>query len=237
MDGEEMATELTARKIMKICKPFDESTYRNMGLNPIAAYAVHVLETNQMPTTLENVTVALFIMFPKKFSLPGFDDYPDSARVTRVLLHLTPKYVNWLVGNPTRGYALNEAGRQAAIEAAKDLDNPVLGEPAKHILRQPRSKYEREMNRLRGTSAFQKFLARRSTDINKWEVFDLLSAAPYTPAAQLRGRATELLQLAQDFLDTEVTDFLQMILKQFSEIFVGKFSEEKQTRRKGKAIE
>jgi hypothetical protein len=92
------------------------------------------------------------------------------------------------------------------------------------------------MNRLRGSSAFKKYLAQRSSEIKVWEVFDLLGAVPYTPAWQLRGRVSELLQLAQDVHDNEAVDFIKSFLQQFPNVFVDKFSDtKKQSGRNGEA--
>jgi hypothetical protein len=233
--GEKIETSSTSQRIAGLCKPFELKAYDHMGLNPLAAYAVNILATNGVPTTLENITVALFRLFPTKFSLPGFGEYPDSARVTRVLLHLTPKYVNWLIGNPTRGYALNDAGRIAALEATRELKSPnVLGSAMsspkmlkRKAVKPPRFTYEKERSRLLRSSAFQKYLEKRFHEIKVWEVYDLLGAAPYTPTPQLRNRMLELLQLADDVQDREVIEFVKLVLQHFSDVFTDKSGDAK----------
>ena len=110
-------------KNVRDLKPFDERTYEGISLNQLATYTIDLLTKKGFPITFETLTVALFKMFPKKFCLYGFEEYPDAARVNRSLLQLRPKYRNWALGDTKKGYVLTSQGR----EIAEITMLPVLG--------------------------------------------------------------------------------------------------------------
>ena len=105
-------------------EPFSPELYGDVGLNQLLAYAVSYLEGRRYRGTIENITVVTYRMFPNKYSLVGYPQFPDSARVQRVILHLGPKYVGLLEGKNKIGYRLNERGRSVAAETALRLSAP-----------------------------------------------------------------------------------------------------------------
>jgi len=209
-----MRGESTRERIMAVCSEFPIDKYSNFGLNDLMVFAVKLLENNQIPATFENVTFAAHSMFPFKFGLSGYEDMPDSARVNRALLHLTPKYRNWLQGNGSKGYALNDAGREAAAKADAELRS---GKTMSRSGGSPRTKYEVEGPMIKSSSAYQKYS--RGQPILKWEVFALLGGFPYTPSKQLRRRMNELLTVARDASDSAVVAFLEKVLSDFDTMF------------------
>ena len=63
-------------KIEKLQK-IDETKYKNIGLDHLVMYAIGELDKMKADLSFENAVVASFKLFPKKFSLPGFPEYPD----------------------------------------------------------------------------------------------------------------------------------------------------------------
>ncbi len=216
----------TKLRLEEICTPYATDAYTTLKLNDLAAYSINHLQRNGIVVTFENVVVALFLMFPKKFCLSGFEEYPDAARVNRTLLQLRPKYRNYAVGNATRGFVLTERGKRAAISTEELLHEvshqgavKTKSELGRRIA--PRTRYDREVLAITGSSAYSKYTAGRVDEIQRSEIFDLLSAAPYTPSRMLKKRMDDLRQIARDHNDVDVTNFLDMVVEKFSEIFGG----------------
>src|SRR5437879_5397048 len=63
--------------------PFE--TYRGIPLGELAAYAIGILSENRVDCSYENLTVVLFKLFPEKFSLVGFREFPDGDRVSNTI--------------------------------------------------------------------------------------------------------------------------------------------------------
>src|SRR5437870_2173982 len=109
--------------------PFAGSNYEAIDLTGLAAFTLHWLQDRHLPTTFENIVVAAFKMFPAKFSLEGFPNYPDAARVGRTLLQLAPKYRNWARGSVQKGFILTESGLQKAKAVQQALATGAPGSP------------------------------------------------------------------------------------------------------------
>jgi hypothetical protein len=210
---------MNARKtIRELCKSFDPSSYENIDLNRLALYAIWFLEENSVPNTFENIAVASYLMFPEKFSLVGYEEYPDTARINRTLLQLRPKYRNWATGNVQRGYTLTSMGKTVVKQTKELLRNPGLqsrrSEPNK-----PRTRsLELEMERIIHSSVFQKFLEDERDEISRIEVWELLKAAPHTPPKVMREYIRRLQNDARESSHPEsekIVDFLNWIQRRY----------------------
>src|SRR5271157_3228177 len=87
--------------------------YRGISLGELAAYAVKVLIDNQMDCSYENVAVLLFKLFPEKFSLVGFPEYPDGKRVLNSI-SLDARHGGYVLGGRSMGWRLTDKGNEVA---------------------------------------------------------------------------------------------------------------------------
>lgn len=208
--------------IFKICTPFDSEQYNNIDLNRLAVYTIWFLNKNNIPITLENIIVSIFLMFPEKFSLVGYKEYPDSNRVNRALLQLRPKYRNWATGDVQRGFVLTDGGRVVLKQTKNLLDNPHNQskklEPSKSRTRSLKTEMEKIVN----SPIFQKYIQKKEDEISKMEVWEFLGAVPHTPPHFLREYMKKLRNEAEDSGHEKKSDiiiFLSWIQKEYSSIF------------------
>lgn len=61
---------------MKELKPFNPSTYGSIDLDRLVIYAIVKLEELGIELSLENIIVGTFKLFPNKFSLAGYPEFP-----------------------------------------------------------------------------------------------------------------------------------------------------------------
>src|SRR5437879_3742662 len=127
-------------------------------------------------------------MFPRKFALEGFDEYPDAARVGRTLLQLGPKYRNWARGSVQKGFVLTESGAAKAVEVAMSFS----GEGTNKVSRSKRQVLPRTMDlkkdirAIEESSLYRRWKSGILEDGKAIELFDLLGAYAYTPAHVLQ---------------------------------------------------
>ena len=193
-------------------------SYRGVGLNDLLAFAVSCLEEWKHATTFENVAVAAHCMFPGKFSLVGYPQFPDAARVQLVILHLGPKYVGWLEGKKRTGYYLNTRGREAARRAAENLGTPQSGNTAPKFVQDNlanRTAVETRVARLRDSDSFRQFMAGNGQAINDvtlaWEVYGLFITADSLTKAETHR---QLVEAARRQDDQDVEHFLSWVAKE-----------------------
>lgn len=221
-----MTRTLSAREQLLTLSPFPTDAYAGTDLNRLTAYTIHRLRALDVPTSIENIAVANHRMFPRRFAMVGFPEFPDVSRVNRALLQLRPKYRNWATGNASLGWALTRGGVAEAEAVAGQLENkngsaPVSpgdlrAEPSGVLARTLHG--ESSIARLRATSLFEKFKD-GWRDVNALELFDVLEAYTHTPPDVLRSKVRQLKTIAADMKDLDVQQFLDELPHRFPTLF------------------
>src|SRR5438477_4784411 len=146
----------------------DPALYKETSLAALTVYSLFWLHQWQLRRTIEAVSVLNWRLFPDKFGMVGWSEYPDAFRTNRSLLQGQPKYRNWLTGAASKGFSLNERGLEVARGLLVKLGPPTTttGEQAtvasvRTIPTQsvrPRSlEPQREVERVRKSRLFDKW--------------------------------------------------------------------------------
>jgi hypothetical protein len=206
--------------------------YKDVPLTSLTAYSLYWLHKWKLPRTIEAVTVLNWKLFPKKFSMVSFPEYPDAFRTNRSLLQMQPKYRNLLTGAAVKGFSLNERGMEIAQDLNSKFGAPKsgTGDPLGDIREdvQTRNRFsqartlepEREMSRVKASKLFDKWKNGLMTDRDLIHVHALLGIFNHTPAT-VRVRAMKSLEKsAAKVGDEEILHFLDEIRKTFPMILV-----------------
>jgi len=208
------------RRLTEICKAFPKLSYAGIDNNRLAVYAIALLEEHGIPRTQEAITVSLFLMFPEKFSLAGFPEYPEGERVTRTLLQLGKKYRNWADGNKHVGFTLTSTGRSVLQQTKQLLASPQLQLPVnqrtpKEMTRDPL----KEISEIEATQIHQAYKQNKIESLDEFAVWELLQAFPNTPVRALRERLRAMREAAQLGGRDDIVKFLDWVAKQYRETF------------------
>ena len=209
-------------RLKEICRPFSSETYRSIDNNRLAVYTIGLLLEKNLQATQENITVALYLMFPEKFSMVGFAEYPDAERVNRTLLQLGKKYRNWSIGNRHVGYSLNETGKLVMEQTKKFLQSPDMLD-----VRQKRTPKQRTLDpdvsvkEIEQTTLFKNYRSNVQNDSDEFSIWELLRALPYTPKSALNDRLKSMIESAKVSGRKDIVDFLEWVRAKFSYIFQG----------------
>jgi hypothetical protein len=111
---------------IKKLKIDNESLLEGWDNDRLILYIVNILETKNIPTTFDKIVVASFLLFPKRFSLIGFSEYPDAKRVHDCLFHCTYKTKKWIEGGAKQGYKVSEKGMYIFKQAIEGKENRYL---------------------------------------------------------------------------------------------------------------
>ena len=98
--------------------------YSEVALTALTAYSLYWLHQWRLTRTIEAVAILNWRLFPLKFAMVGFQEYPDAFRTDRSLLQMQPKYRNLLTGAAVKGFSLNERGMDTAIDLIRTLGTP-----------------------------------------------------------------------------------------------------------------
>ena len=207
--------------------------YSDVALTALTAYSLFWLHQWKLSRTIEAVTILNWRLFPLKFAMVGFQEYPDAFRTNRSLLQMQPKYRNLLTGAAVKGFSLNERGMDIAHDLIRTLGVPTadtgenLGTLERRDVASKRSglarsiEPERELERLRKSKLFDKWNAGIMTDRDLIHVHTLLGAFDHTPVALRVKAMKELEKNASDLHDDEALRFLADVRKTFPQVFIG----------------
>lgn len=192
-------------------KKADPKIYKNIDLDRLAVYVINILEKNNIPLYYEYIGVALFKMFPEKFALLTFKEYPDMNRIADVLqLNLNPTHRNWAIGNIKNGFMLTAAGRQIVDQADDMLRNPdaqKILKPAKL----PRMKsIQFEISEILKSPIYNKWKNNKN-DINEFDILSFLGVMSFTSKLIIKKRVNDLKGMAINTSSKEVTEFINYI--------------------------
>jgi hypothetical protein len=213
----------------------DSALYENLPLTSLTAYSLFWLHQWQLRRSIEAVAVMNWRLFPRKFAMVGFPEYPDAFRTNRSLLQGQPKYRNLLSGAASKGFSLNQRGMDIARELVQVLGVPSTDEgqelgtareldtPPKPKGQQRSIEPEREMERIRTSKLYEKWKSGVMADRDLIHVHALLGIFDHTPT-KLRTKAIkDLERSAADVNDEEALKFLQDVRQAFPQALVGKY--------------
>ncbi|NUQ85132.1 MAG: hypothetical protein HUU11_10495 [Anaerolineales bacterium] len=102
---------------------FDPNNYTKITLNDLVVYSVYYLHKQGHAVTSEDIISACFVLFPKRFSMRKYPQYPDSGIVSRRWGDCKSK--GYLKGNATKGFQITARGIRRAEKVGKALGKPL----------------------------------------------------------------------------------------------------------------
>jgi len=163
------------------------------SLDPLVIVALFKLYDSQESTSMESIAVTAFKLFPDRFSMLQFPEYPDYMRVfTAVRMHLK-KYVE---GDMKKNsFLLNGKGRIFAEEVLERIESGT-GSSLK-----PKAEFKRKKNTklilaVTKTTGFKKFEDKNLDKINRFDVCETLHCTTEASDEHLRSNLAILQQMA-----------------------------------------
>jgi hypothetical protein len=153
-----------------------EGDYLSVDNDRLILFTVGILDLNRIEPTFDKIVVAAFRLFPKKFSLIGFPEYPDAKRINDCLLHCVHEPKKWLFGNAQSGYKITDRGRYYLDEAKKILEGKI--KVTKKYAVFARRKELTFIRLLKKTSAFKKYEHGDKGSITEAEILEALRVDP-----------------------------------------------------------
>lgn len=167
-------------------------------------------------------------LFPKKFHLPGYPDYPDANRVRREIQRIegtlsTPGMKKLAKGNMKTSYEITEEGLQRLklIEEklARDLSTKISIEKE---MEDRRGKMGRLLSEIEKHPLYRQYtdsLSKNNIEIPEHLLRDLLLATMETPVEELRERMERLIKYCEAFNKQQLKQFLELCKKKNKHIF------------------
>lgn len=202
----------------------NEEQYENIGIDRLVLFAVSVLEDMDIEPTFDKVVVAIYKLFPDRFSLIGFPEYPDGKRIHDGLFRCTYKNKKWLSGNAKSGYKITDKGTYFLREAKKMLSGEI-GDKEKKIESTPKRKEFTFIKYLKDSEAFNKFQNENVEGVTEREILDSIKV-PNKKKNKIGKNLKRFLDYARRIEDEEAEEFLLFVREELDYSFEGKEKDE-----------
>jgi len=185
-----------------------QGDYSSLDKDRLVLFAVDFLELRKIEPTFDKIVVATFKLFPTKFSLIGFPEYPDGRTIYYCVFNHCTITRKWLSGNVQSGFRITDRGKYFLEETKKILEGKIR--LTKKYSTIPRRKELTFLNLLKKTPAYRKFLEGRQGDITEFEILEALKVQPKSPSLMSK-HVEKYLEYALRLSDKNVVKFLEFV--------------------------
>jgi DNA-binding PadR family transcriptional regulator len=168
--------------------------------------------------------VILYKLFPEKYSLVGFPEFPDTLRVNRAMTShcITAGYIDGTLKR--NSYFLTPKGRIVAEDLLDQIESGTTSQRKRSDLKQ--SKYIRLVKGVSDTTGFEKFSAKHLKEIKKFDVCESLHCTIDADEEHLKRNLETLTQHAINtkkisnfaVISESVLEYLQYIESNWEEL-------------------
>ena len=192
-------------KIQKL-EPFDCPSYEAIDLDRLIIYTTVNLQEIGVELSLENIIVGAFKLFPKKFSLSGYIEFPDATRVEKCLWRCKGKKRQWIGGKTPHGYQVTEKAKIIATQTEAQLSNTALQKNQKTASRTRRK--ESILKETTDSPAYNKYISNQGDSISESDLCYLLQGTLDSSRQVLKENLTSLKKFAKELEREKVVKFL-----------------------------
>lgn len=223
---------LSSERELLTVQPIPAARYENEQLAALTVYSIHWLRQWELRPTVESITVLNHRLFPDRFGMDSFPEFPDANRTLRSLLQCGPKYRGWLSGSNRRGYAITPSGRALVEELLRRVGYPQVGKlllghateaPRRRTLKRKEKTrdvdFKAEIAQLRGSRLFERWSSGPLQDRDLIHVYSALGVFDHTPAAAKRQRLNDLKDSTRKASDSEIGKLLENVELSFPGLF------------------
>jgi hypothetical protein len=181
--------------------------YMPLDKDRLVLFATNYLESKQIEPTFDKIVVTAFKLFPKKFSLIGFQEYPDGRTIYYCVYNHCTLTKKWLFGNVQSAFRLTERGGYFLDETRKMLEGKIV--QTRTYKTSPRRKETTFISILKKTKAYEKYLQKEKEQISKSEFLEALRVSPDSKAL-IQANLTKYLEYAHRINEPSVVKFLEL---------------------------
>jgi hypothetical protein len=222
---------VTERELLTV-QPLPITRYENEQLAALTVYSIWWLRHWSLRPTVESITVLNHKLFPEKFGMDSFPEYPDANRTLRSLLQCGPKYRGWLSGSNKRGYVITPNGQTLVEELLRRIGYPKVGNvELGHASEAPRARatfrkktardvdFKAEVQKLRDSKLFDRWSNGPLQERDLIHLYSAFGVFDHTPVVAKAKKLSDLRHSAKRVADVEVEKMLDAVEDMFPTLF------------------
>jgi hypothetical protein len=211
---------------------FDPDYYSKVILNDLVMYSVFYLHKQGSEITSEDIISACFVLFPKRFSMRKYPQYPDSGIVSRRWSDCKSK--GYLKGNATKGFQITARGIKRAEKVEKLLGKPlktvrvqkqksrktaatsIASIPAELINPELKAHAKKYVRSIEMSDAYKHF--KKGLPINEFDFRSLLLCTMESPPTTLARNLSQFKEYVNIHERKDLSSFLEFVEEKFSSL-------------------
>jgi len=211
---------------------FDPNIYTKIILNDLVLYSVYYLHKQGSEITSEDIISACFVLFPKRFSMRKYPQYPDSGIVSRRWSDCKSK--GYLKGNATKGFQITARGIKRAEKVEKALGKPlkpvrvqksrvkktavtpIASIPAEIIHPELKAHAKKYVRSIEMSDAYKHF--KKGLLINEFDFRSLLLCTMESPPTTLARNLNQFKEYVNIHERKDLSSFLEFVEGKFSSL-------------------
>jgi hypothetical protein len=202
----------------------DSSQYTRIALNDLVTFAVYFLSQSGDEITAEDIVAACFLLFPKRFELRGYPQWPDSTVVNKRWIDCRNK--DLITGSTAEGFKLTPKGLKIADRVGETLR--VQGLPTRRnnknkVRAETRTRAGKFVRELEESVAYKQYLAGgEGADIREFDFRSMLLGTLDTLPSTLRSNLEQFKQHVMLYERLDLLKFLEFCEVEFANILIDK---------------
>ena len=206
---------------------FNPEIYTKIILNDLVIYAIFYLNKQGPEITSEDIVSACFVLFPKRFSMQKYPQYPDSSIVSRRWSDCKSK--GYLKGNATKGFAITTRGIKRAERVEKVLGAPLkpvrmrkaktikeIAAPTQKIHPELKAYAKKFVRSIELSDAYKHY--KKRSPINEFDFRSLLLCTMESPSATLLHNLNQFKEYVDVHNRSDLLIFLELCETKFSSL-------------------
>lgn len=215
-----------ANNLLADLPKFESGTYSKLALNDLVVFAVYFLSQRRKEITAEDIVAGCFSMFPDRFSLRGYAQWPDSTVVNKRWLDCRDKGL--ISGSTAKGFSITSKGLALAEITGRALKSPyAVVKLGRRVQAELRTRAGRFIRALENSDAYRTYQSQGKIDeISEFDFRSMLLCTMESSAETLRNNLEQYMQFAKMYERAGLVTFLTLVAQKFASIL--RFSDAKE---------
>lgn len=204
---------------------FEPAAYMQINVHDLVVYAVHALYKTGAEVAAEDIVNACFLLFPERFALRKYPQWPDSALVSRRWREC--KHKGYLKGSALQGFQLTVRGAKRAekleqvLGKAKRVVTPaskpqVEKVPVQRVHPELKARAKKYVRSIEVSDAYKHF--KKGQPINEFDFRSLLLTTLESPPATLARNIAQFKEYVNIHERSDLLSFLEFTETKFSHL-------------------
>ena len=199
---------------------FSPDVYGRIAMNDLVTYAVYFLSQSGAEISAEDIVAACFRLFPERFHLRGYDQWPDSTVVNKRWVDCRDKGL--LHGSTAQGFSLTPKGLELAEKTAAVLTGKrrLFARPGTgKVGAEMRTRAGRFVRALENSDAFKAYSANgQGANVSEFDFRNMLLCTMESSASTLRSNLEQFKQHASLYQRNDLLEFLEFLRMKFARL-------------------